>query len=68
MSSKGTSWATLFSCQGDEDCVIFEGSLKGKVFQPKVLKSIRKFLEGAEKENENIFPQKTNLEKVKSDL
>jgi hypothetical protein len=37
MSSKGTSWETFFSCQGDEDCVILEGSPKGKVFQPDVL-------------------------------
>jgi hypothetical protein len=67
-SSEGTSWGTFFSCQGDEDCVILEGSLKGKVFQPKVLASIRKLFEGDEKENEDIPPQKTNLEKVKSYL
>ncbi len=68
MSSKGTSWGTFFSCQGDEDCVILEGSLKGKVFQPEVLASVRKLFEGAKKENEDIPLQKTNLEKVKSYL
>jgi hypothetical protein len=33
-----------------------------------VLASVRKLLEGAEKKNEDIPPQKTNLEKVKSNL
>jgi len=31
-SSKNTRWGTFFSCQGDEDCVIFEGSQRGRVF------------------------------------
>jgi hypothetical protein len=68
MSSKGTSWVTFFSCQGDEDCVIFEGSLKGKVFELEVLTSIKKLLNDIEKENENIPPQKANLENVKLNL
>jgi hypothetical protein len=33
-----------------------------------VLTSVRKLLEGANKDNEDIFPQKANLEKVKSNI
>jgi hypothetical protein len=68
VSSKGTSWGPFSSCQGDEDCVILEGSLEGKAFQTKVLTSVRKFLKGVEKENEDIPPRKANLEQMKLDL
>jgi hypothetical protein len=43
-SSKGISWGTFFSCQGDEDCVIFEGSQRGRFFNQRCEHQLGSFL------------------------
>ncbi len=63
---KGTSCGTFFSCQGDDcndEVCVFEGFKETKVLLPEVLVVINKLLEGANKENEDIPPQKKNWKK-----
>jgi hypothetical protein len=68
---KGTNCKTFFLCQGDDcndEVCEFQGFKETKVLLPKLLAIINKLLEGVDKENEDILPQKIELEKVQFEL